>query len=70
MIPKDWQVLNLGSSSTLKARIGWQGLTTAEYLNSGDYFLVTGTDFKTDLLIGIIASMLKKIDMIRIRIYS
>lgn len=45
-IPSDWSELNLGSSSTLKARIGWQGLTTAEYLLSGDYILVTGTDFK------------------------
>lgn len=32
-------------TSTLKGRIGWQGLTTAEYLDQGDYFLVTGTDF-------------------------
>jgi type I restriction enzyme S subunit len=31
---------------TLKARIGWQGLTTAEYLKTGDFGLVTGTDFK------------------------
>ncbi len=40
-----WKEINLGNSATLKARIGWQGLTTAEYLSSGDYFLVTGTDF-------------------------
>ena len=40
-----WRKINLGKSATLKARIGWQGLTTAEYLSSGDYFLVTGTDF-------------------------
>jgi type I restriction enzyme, S subunit len=46
VIPDDWDVLNLGKSSVLKARIGWQGLTTAEYLKSGDYFLITGTDFK------------------------
>ena len=32
-IPKDWVVKNIVESSTLKARIGWQGLTTAEYLN-------------------------------------
>jgi len=43
--PKDWIELNLGESSVLKARIGWQGLTTAEYLNSGDHYLITGTDF-------------------------
>jgi len=40
-----WKPLNMGRSSYLKARIGWQGLTTAEYLESGDYGLVTGTDF-------------------------
>jgi type I restriction enzyme S subunit len=36
----------LGDSSILKSLIGWQGLTTAEYLDSGDYYLVTGTEFK------------------------
>lgn len=44
-IPVDWKVVKLGKTSTLKARIGWQGLTTAEYLDTGDYFLITGTDF-------------------------
>ena len=41
-----WKVKRLGTTATLKARIGWQGLTTAEYLDSGDYYLVTGTEFK------------------------
>jgi type I restriction enzyme, S subunit len=41
----DWETLNLSEKSTLKARIGWQGLTTAEYLKTGEYYLVTGTDF-------------------------
>lgn len=45
-IPDDWKVGNLLQNFTLKARIGWQGLTTAEYLQTGDYGLVTGTDFK------------------------
>lgn len=45
VIPEDWLDINLGGSSILKARIGWQGLTTAEYLKSGDYYLITGTDF-------------------------
>lgn len=45
LIPDDWKIGNMLDNSTLKARIGWQGLTTAEYLSSGDYFLVTGTDF-------------------------
>ena len=30
---------------TLHARIGWQRLTRAEYKNSGEYMLITGTDF-------------------------
>lgn len=46
LIPEDWDLKNLVKDSTLKARIGWQGLTTAEYLKTGDYYLVTGTDFK------------------------
>lgn len=30
----------------VKARVGWQRLTTAEYQETGDYYLITGTDFK------------------------
>lgn len=41
----DWIELNMEHNSILKARIGWQGLTTAEYLTVGDYYLVTGTEF-------------------------
>ena len=41
----EWALFNMAKNSTLKARIGWQGLTTAEYLKLGDYGLVTGTDF-------------------------
>lgn len=45
--PKEgWIEKRLGSTASLKARIGWQGLTTSEYMNDGDYFLVTGTEFK------------------------
>ena len=43
---EQWVGKHLGSCAALKARIGWQGLTTAEYLESGDYFLITGTEFK------------------------
>ena len=49
--PKDgWVERNLGKSATLKARIGWQGLTTAEYKDTGEYFLITGTDFKNGFI--------------------
>lgn len=41
----DWEVKRLGDEAVLKARIGWQGLTTAEYRESGDFVLVTGTEF-------------------------
>lgn len=41
-----WVVLHVAQASHLKARIGWQGLTTAEYRTSGEYRLVGGTDFK------------------------
>ncbi|MDA9107305.1 restriction endonuclease subunit S [Flavobacteriaceae bacterium] len=45
-VPNEWKVLKIKETSTLKGRIGWQGLTTKEYLKEGDYFLITGTDFK------------------------
>ncbi len=41
----EWEVVNMAKHASLKARIGWQALTTAEYLTSGAYYLVTGTDF-------------------------
>ena len=41
----DWIYINLSKNSKLKARIGWQGLTTAEYLDEGYSYLITGTDF-------------------------
>ena len=41
----EWKTINLSKKSKIKARIGWQGLTTNEYLDSGYSYLVTGTDF-------------------------
>ena len=32
----------------VKARIGWQGLTKKEYLSNGEYYLITGVDFKNE----------------------
>ena len=43
--------LSFGDDFQLKARIGWQGLTKKEYKTSGDYKLVTGTDFTGNLRI-------------------
>lgn len=50
MIPNDWENVNISKTCTIKARIGWQGLKSTEYLNSGDYILVTGTDFKNGFI--------------------
>jgi type I restriction enzyme S subunit len=44
-IPEDWGKVNIGDNAILKARIGWQALTTKEYLDTGLKLLVTGTDF-------------------------
>ncbi|MBR8655302.1 restriction endonuclease subunit S [Achromobacter sp. Marseille-Q0513] len=41
-----WESKVLGQSAILKARIGWQGLTTKEYLSVGDFYLVTGTELR------------------------
>ncbi len=40
-----WSTINLSKKSKIKSRIGWQGLTTNEYLDDGFAYLVTGTDF-------------------------
>ena len=40
-----WKRVRLGDVCSIKARIGWQGLKKSEYLNFGDYCLVSGTDF-------------------------
>ena len=44
--PADWKWRTLGSCATVKARIGWQGLTTAEYLKDGDHYLVNGVNIE------------------------
>lgn len=43
-IPIDWELNKIKYISTLKGRIGWQGLTSDEYTDEGAY-LITGTDF-------------------------
>lgn len=41
-----WEQRKLSEIATMNARIGWQNLRTSEFLDSGDYMLITGTDFK------------------------
>ncbi|WP_422699302.1 restriction endonuclease subunit S [Enterococcus durans] len=41
-----WEQRKLSELATMNARIGWQNLRTSEFLDKGDYMLITGTDFK------------------------
>ena len=40
----EWKTVKLGECATVKARIGWQGLTTAEYLTDGAHYLINGVN--------------------------
>lgn len=42
---EDWEQRKLSELATMNARIGWQNLRTSEFLDNGDYLLITGTDF-------------------------
>ena len=42
----EWEEKELSSICSMNARIGWQNLRTSEFLDSGDYYLITGTDFE------------------------
>lgn len=42
----DWKQSKLSEIATMHARIGWQNLRTSEFLDSGEYMLITGTDFE------------------------
>jgi type I restriction enzyme S subunit len=41
-----WEQRELSRLCTMNARIGWQNLRTSEFLDDGDYYLITGTDFE------------------------
>ncbi|WP_238538913.1 restriction endonuclease subunit S [Streptococcus mutans] len=43
-VPGDSRIVRIKNYFTLKGRIGWQGLTSAEYIDEGPY-LITGVDF-------------------------
>ena len=40
-----WEQRKLSELTSMHARIGWQYLRTSEFLDSGNYMLITGTDF-------------------------
>ena len=41
----DWEQRKFSKIAIMHARIGWQNLRTSEFLDDGDYYLITGTDF-------------------------
>jgi len=46
----EWVETGILDIASMKARIGWQNLRKEEHLDKGDYFLVTGTDFKNNMV--------------------
>jgi type I restriction enzyme S subunit len=48
-IPESWITTRIKYTSTLKGRIGWQGLKSDEYIDEGPY-LITGTDFVSGVI--------------------
>lgn len=47
-IPSHWEVKKIKHRCYVKARIGWKGLKSDEFLQEGYAYLVTGSDFKND----------------------
>lgn len=45
-IPEHWEVKKVKNSCYVKARVGWKGLRSDEFLELGYSYLITGTDFK------------------------
>jgi type I restriction enzyme, S subunit len=50
-IPGYWEVKKIKHRCYVKARVGWKGLKSDEFLTSGYAYLVTGQDFKNDAVI-------------------
>jgi type I restriction enzyme, S subunit len=47
VLPNDWEVKYLKDISSMKGRIGWQGLNQKEFtMNADEPFLITGMNFK------------------------
>ena len=44
-IPEHWGVERIKDYTYLKARIGWQGLRSDEFIDSSNWYCLTGTDF-------------------------
>lgn len=45
-IPEHWEVKKIKHTTYIKARVGWKGLRSDEFLDEGFAYLLTGTDIK------------------------
>ena len=45
-IPAHWEISPLGYAASVKARLGWKGLTADEYVESGYIFLATPNPYR------------------------
>lgn len=50
LIPQNWKVKKIKYLCSVKARVGWKGLKSDEFLSEGFAYLVTGSDFITGLV--------------------
>ncbi|MFW5781063.1 MAG: restriction endonuclease subunit S [Bacteroidota bacterium] len=50
-IPEHWEVKKIKHCCNVKARVGWKGLKSNEFLSVGFSYLVTGSDFKNDSVV-------------------
>jgi len=49
-IPVGWEVKKIKHRCYVKGRVGWNGLKSSEFLTKGYSYLITGTDFKNDII--------------------
>lgn len=54
----------------MHARIGWQNLRTSKFLDSGDYMLITGTDFNDGAIDYSTCHYVEKKDMTKIKAFK
>lgn len=45
-MPNNWLLGRVKNLTYVKARIGWQGMRSDEFVDNTEWFCVTGTDFK------------------------
>ncbi|MBD2107453.1 restriction endonuclease subunit S [Nodosilinea sp. FACHB-13] len=49
-IPEHWYIYRIKDFTYVKGRIGWQGLRSSDFLDTGDHYCVTGTDLINGLV--------------------